>query len=170
MLTGYLFLVGLINNREKIPERELAAMTTSKKVLTGFVMFGIAVLVYVALNAWSLVGPTSPMSKDRKSPQVAHPSMVCGNGKIDPGEECDDGNKKDGDGCSSSCKLEFCGNGVREPGEQCDDGNAISGDGCSVSCKFEVCGDGVLQPTLGEQCDDGNAISGDGCSANCRKE
>ncbi|KAK6353955.1 hypothetical protein TWF730_008375 [Orbilia blumenaviensis] len=30
----------------------------------------------------------------------------CGNGKLDPGEECDDGNTKDGDGCNSACRFE----------------------------------------------------------------
>jgi len=30
----------------------------------------------------------------------------CGNGNLEAGEECDDGNLKDNDGCSSSCKLE----------------------------------------------------------------
>ena len=30
----------------------------------------------------------------------------CGNGEPDPGEECDDGNTEDGDGCSAECKLE----------------------------------------------------------------
>ncbi len=31
---------------------------------------------------------------------------VCGDGWIDPNEECDDGNIWDGDGCSSSCTIE----------------------------------------------------------------
>jgi len=31
---------------------------------------------------------------------------LCGDGHLDPGEDCDDGNKADGDGCSSECKLE----------------------------------------------------------------
>ena len=31
---------------------------------------------------------------------------MCGNGVIDEGEECDDGNTIDGDGCSSSCTIE----------------------------------------------------------------
>nr|BAK03066.1 predicted protein [Hordeum vulgare subsp. vulgare] len=31
---------------------------------------------------------------------------VCGNGIADSGEECDDGNVEDNDGCSSVCKLE----------------------------------------------------------------
>lgn len=30
----------------------------------------------------------------------------CGNGKLDLGEECDDGNLIDGDGCSSTCRKE----------------------------------------------------------------
>jgi uncharacterized repeat protein (TIGR01451 family) len=31
---------------------------------------------------------------------------VCGNGKIEKGEQCDDGNRLDHDGCNSSCTLE----------------------------------------------------------------
>lgn len=30
----------------------------------------------------------------------------CGDGNLDPGEDCDDGNEFDNDGCSSTCKLE----------------------------------------------------------------
>ena len=32
--------------------------------------------------------------------------MLCGNGAIDPGEGCDDGNTKSGDGCSAQCQKE----------------------------------------------------------------
>jgi len=63
----------------------------------------------------------------------------CGNGVVDPGEQCDDGNTVSGDGCSASCRLEACGNGILDPGEQCDDGNLVSGDGCSAGCRLEVC-------------------------------
>jgi len=35
-------------------------------------------------------------------PEVA----LCGNGRVDPGETCDDGGDVDGDGCSSSCQWE----------------------------------------------------------------
>jgi cysteine-rich repeat protein len=31
---------------------------------------------------------------------------TCGDGTLDPGEQCDDGNKTDGDGCSAGCQLE----------------------------------------------------------------
>jgi cysteine-rich repeat protein len=50
----------------------------------------------------------------------------CGNGIAGVGEECDDGNIYDGDGCSSRCEIEdnpnyvaFCRNGVCEIGESC---------------------------------------------------
>ncbi len=105
--------------------------------------------------------------------QVDDPSCrgpVCGDGILDPGEECDDGNLIDGDGCSALCELEpFCGDGILDPGEACDDGNNADGDGCSATCMFEpFCGDGNLDP--GEQCDDGNNVDGDGCSASCEVE
>ncbi len=89
----------------------------------------------------------------------------CGDGVLDDAEACDDGNRKDGDGCSSTCVLEKCGNGVVDPGEQCDDGNLIAGDGCDFRCTVSFCGNGRFDP--GEQCDDGNAVSGDGCSSRC---
>ena len=99
----------------------------------------------------------------------------CGNGDVDDGEACDDGNNVDGDGCSADCStLEtpaVCGNGSVEDDEECDDGNTVSGDGCSETCGLEEparCGDGNLD--MGEECDDGNVIDGDGCSANCATE
>jgi len=64
----------------------------------------------------------------------------CGNGLTDVGEQCDDGNPFSGDGCSSSCELEYCGDGIIQPelGEACDDGNVITGDGCSLACQIET--------------------------------
>src|SRR5579862_2786316 len=36
----------------------------------------------------------------------------CGNGIVDPGELCDDGNTISGDGCAADCKSrEICGDG-----------------------------------------------------------
>ena len=61
----------------------------------------------------------------------------CGNGFLDVGEECDDGNTTACDGCSAACSIEECGNGVMECDEECDDGNTIDGDGCSSTCTFE---------------------------------
>ena len=83
---------------------------------------------------------------------------ICGNGTVDTGEECEDGNTNNDDGCSNSCKLEACncassgdnssdngstsstcGNGTVDSGEECEDGNTNSDDGCSNSCKLEAC-------------------------------
>ena len=33
----------------------------------------------------------------------------CGDGVLDPGEECDDGNNDDGDGCAADCTVEVPG-------------------------------------------------------------
>ena len=32
--------------------------------------------------------------------------FACGNGVVDLGEQCDDGNRVNGDGCSSACRIE----------------------------------------------------------------
>jgi len=96
---------------------------------------------------------------------------VCGNGVLETGEQCDDGNNNNFDGCSEHCTIEICGtcgNGKVESGEECDDGNTNNGDGCSSICQFEKCGNGVLND--GEDCDDGNNVSGDGCSFDCHFE
>jgi choice-of-anchor A domain-containing protein len=99
------------------------------------------------------------------------PCVFCGDGAVTAGEQCDDGNLVDGDGCSASCETEACGDGVVQPGEQCDDGALVDGDGCSSTCtveNFGTCGDGTVDP--GEPCDDGNNDDGDGCSASCFDE
>ncbi len=99
---------------------------------------------------------------------------VCGNGIVEAGEDCDDGNNLNGDGCSGSCMDEStseCGNGTVETGEECDDGNTTNGDGCSATCQDEStpeCGNGTVE--TGEDCDDGNTTNGDGCSATCQDE
>jgi cysteine-rich repeat protein len=38
--------------------------------------------------------------------QAASRSIVCGDGYEDPGERCDDGNSRSGDGCSEDCSVE----------------------------------------------------------------
>ncbi|MBU1938297.1 hypothetical protein KKA04_01045 [Patescibacteria group bacterium] len=65
---------------------------------------------------------------------------ICGDGVRDASEQCDDGNKKNGDGCSVSCRIEqnICGNGIKEMGEECDDGNINYNDGCTPMCTLEV--------------------------------
>ena len=121
------------------------------------------------------------------------PCPVCGNGALEVGEQCDDGNTTSGDGCDGACTIEtgwtcaspgqacqaLCGDGLLRGGEQCDDGNSVAGDGCDAACMTEagwacatpaqpcqtICGDRLRRGR--EQCDDGNTVSGDGCEADC---
>ena len=91
--------------------------------------------------------------RNLQDPQL---KVYCGNGKQETkyGEDCDDGNKIEGDGCNRACKIEsgwsctvygvtegisycsrsgYCGNGVVEGLEACDDGFPLkNGDGCST--------------------------------------
>ncbi|HYC00685.1 MAG TPA: hypothetical protein VEC57_16235 [Candidatus Limnocylindrales bacterium] len=67
---------------------------------------------------------------------------VCGNGEVDAGEPCDDGNSVDTDACLTGCIAASCGDGLVEEGvEECDDQNANETDGCSVTCDTLTCGD-----------------------------
>ncbi len=99
-------------------------------------------------------------------PPVCAPPVGCGNGVLEPGEACDDGNNMNGDGCTAACQIEdgnpcatndecssgvcdmneapplcepagSCGNGVLDAPESCDDGNLTTGDGCSNLCLLE---------------------------------
>jgi len=67
-------------------------------------------------------------------------NFSCGNGIREAGEQCDDGNNNNGDGCSTGCRIEYavCGNGITDLGEECDDGNVNTGDGCTPMCILEV--------------------------------
>lgn len=85
----------------------------------------------------------------------------CGNGRIDCGEVCDDGDDLPGaptdecsGDCAGDCKAFFpvCGNDVTECAEQDDDGNTTDCDGVSSSCEIEACGNGVRE--CDEECDD----------------
>jgi len=97
-------------------------------------------------------------------------NVRCGNGVLDPGEQCDDGNPNACDGCSPTCHHESgyrCGDAIlsADCGEQCDDGNPVNGDRCENDCTLPRCGNGIVDP--GEECDDGNLNPFDGCTAHC---
>jgi cysteine-rich repeat protein len=65
---------------------------------------------------------------------------VCGNENVEDVEQCDDGNRTDGDGCAADCRTEngVCGNRIEEADEECDDGNTAGGDGCNAQCQSEA--------------------------------
>jgi cysteine-rich repeat protein len=98
----------------------------------------------------------------------------CGNGNVDPGEQCDDGNATAGDCCSPACQFE-------PEGQACDDGlfctlDSVCTQGACVAGTLRTCGDGNActadrcdEPTgqcvfdaavlTGASCDDGNACT-----------
>ena len=64
----------------------------------------------------------------------------CGNGIVEPDEQCDDGESNSDsapDACRSSCRFSECGDGVSDESEECDDGNLVGGDGCTPGCVLE---------------------------------
>ena len=78
-------------------------------------------------------------------PSTREAPPACGDGFLDPGEECDDNNVASGDGCAADCTLESCGDGNLDAGEQCDDGAQNgSNNCCSTSCQLvDPDGDGI---------------------------
>jgi fibro-slime domain-containing protein len=128
------------------------------------------------------------------------PTAGCGDGIVQRGEACDDGNTRDSDGCAADCSqidpgyrcpdpgqpcrvASVCGNGLLELGEQCDDRNLRDGDGCTATCALVpgwTCTLPGIRCTAArcgdgivagfEQCDDGNGNAGDGCSIVCQLE
>lgn len=55
--------------------------------------------------------------------------MQCGNGRVDAGEQCDDGNTNDNDGCTAVCRAARCGDGAIEQGVEVCDGLNLGGAG-----------------------------------------
>lgn len=123
----------------------------------------------------------------------------CGDGIVEAGETCDDGNALAFDGCNALCQVEAgyrcngqgipcvfvrrCGDGVVQTGEGCDDGNTVAGDGCASDCVAVERGWSCPAPgrpciprcgdgvvVAEETCDDGNTAGGDGCSSTCQVE
>lgn len=96
----------------------------------------------------------------------------CGNGIMDKGEDCDDANPLDADGCDSDCSFtcasdDDCSNRNACDGvETCDLTAHTCNAGKPISCKAEGC-DGTCQP------EDGSCVyadadkDGSGCNADC---
>ncbi|MDA0376012.1 MAG: DUF4215 domain-containing protein [bacterium] len=102
-------------------------------------------------------------------------SSYCGDYTVDEGEECDDGDDKNGkpwSECGEDCRYktrEVCGDGTSSGEEECDDGNGDNSDGCTNNCKKAKCGDGYIQPSHDEKCDAGwrNGKASSHCTNKC---
>ena len=108
----------------------------------------------------------------------------CGNGFIDPLEQCDNGSANSDtvpDACRTNCLGPRCGDGVLDTSETCDDLNEDPNDDCPSgptattnpnACQPSSCGDGFLH-TSGtppfETCDDGPSNSNTTPNA-CRED
>ncbi|MCX4242876.1 DUF4215 domain-containing protein [Paraliomyxa miuraensis] len=118
-----------------------------------------SIYLEVDIDDMSGAGPLAAM--------VRIPVSCCGNGILDDGEECDDGNGDDTDACPTTCTVAECGDAFVLAGiEECDDGNMSNLDACLVGCVAAMCGDGFLWAGV-EFCDDGNGDDTDGCPSNC---
>jgi cysteine-rich repeat protein len=109
---------------------------------------------------------------------VAAMVAVCGNGVLEPGEDCDDGGSAGGDCCAGDCRFEGAGSSCDDanactsadacdgagacaggPPLPCDDANACTDDSCDP-------GSGCVFPPNADPCDDGDACTtADSCSA-----
>src|SRR5512133_3388777 len=109
---------------------------------------------------------------------------ICGNGKLERRELCDDGNTNNSDGCSADCtqqdprydcsrpgqpcvKWVICGNGTIEGDEQCDDANTVAADGCAADCSTVEAGFACAKPgkpcVALPKCGNGIRERGEGC-------
>ena len=101
---------------------------------------------------------------------TSDPAPVCGDGKVEGDEACDDGNQSQEDECLNDCTKAACGDGHVQAGvEICDDGvNDGAYGGCEADCSAKAphCGDGELQLDY-EDCDSDEEFVG--CKSNCQR-
>jgi cysteine-rich repeat protein len=87
--------------------------------------------------------PDAPPPGDPDAGPDGPPPATCGDGTLDPGEECDAGVLSPTGSCVPGCVFARCDDGLQRAGvEECDDGDAVGGDGCSAICTS--CGEASL--------------------------
>ena len=154
-------------------------------------------LSLLCLISQVIIGCVDTTAPDFNQPGIIR-DEICGDGILTRSEQCEDGNRIDGDGCSSTCMVEIdplggevvagevvagevvagevvAGEvmaGEVMAGEvvagEVVAGEVMAGEVMAGEMNLPVCGD--LSIDAGEQCDDGNQIAGDGCSPTCQLE
>src|SRR5262249_6476284 len=130
-------------------------------------------------NFFSVEGPGlgAGIATDQFTTLIGQIAPVCGNGVLDMGEQCDDGNTLNGDCCSSTCQFD-------PAGTACDDGNicTVNANGCdgagvcpvtgfnTLACNdgnacttADKCKNGACVGGPAPNCNDGNACTADSC-------
>lgn len=94
----------------------------------------------------------------------------CGNGVVEPGEQCDPGADAIGpdQACVPGCLFNVCGDAMVGPTEVCDDGNLDDDDACTSACVPAICGDGLVWQGV-EECDDADGDDDDQCHDDCTR-
>lgn len=87
----------------------------------------------------------------------------CGDGVLDSGEECDDGNLVNGDCCSNPCRLEGIGSACGNDGNVCTDDQCDGAGTCQHINNAAPCSDGEVC-TTGDTCQDGECVGVPGCA------
>lgn len=82
---------------------------------------------------------------------VTLPEGPCGNGVLDAGEACDDGNRFDGDCCSGFCQFESAGSPCASDGNSCTDDVCNGAGTCTHPNNAAACDDGDYC-TVGDIC------------------
>lgn len=111
---------------------------------------------------------------DMGAVEATYAISACGNGVLDGGEQCDDGNVRDGDCCTSTCQLATVGS-LCTDGDVCTDDACDGAGACVATNNAGACNDGIFC-TVGEtcsagacggggprDCDDGIACTSDLC-------
>lgn len=100
----------------------------------------------------------------------------CGDGVLNPGEQCDDGNQQGGDGCSSFCTVEQpttenCTNNVDDDQDgavDCADTDCANSPSCAPECTVDAdCGPGMVC-TNGVCCEDSVSCVPNGRDPTCQ--
>src|SRR5438128_2029565 len=129
-------------------------------------------------NFFRIDGPGFPaggQQTDQFSVIIGKIAHICGNGVVDLGEQCDDGNLVAGDCCSPTCQFEpagqACANNPCISGTTCDGAAACvggapntlpcnDGNACTTA---DTCAGGVCVGGPPPNCNDGNVCTTDTC-------